>query len=127
MILAGMIRTSETDLICDLAETYGVMDYRALPLHTVAALSAGLHDDSRIKMRITGRQVSTDMIISAAIVDRLSLLVWMQTKDGANNRNRPESILARLTQDRTEHGDIVGFDTVEEFEAERARILGEGG
>jgi len=32
----------------------------------------------------------------AAIVDRLSMLIWMQSEDGRNNTNRPESILADL-------------------------------
>ena len=127
MVLAGMIRASETDLICDLAETYGVMDYKALPLNTLAALSAGLHEDSRIKMRITGRKISTNTILSAAVVDRLSLLVWMKTKDGANNRNRPESILAKLQEQSAEKDDIVSFRTPEEFEAAKARILERGG
>ena len=32
----------------------------------------------------------------AAIVDRLSMLIWMQSEDGRNNTNRPKSILADL-------------------------------
>ena len=127
MILAGMIRASETDLICDLAETYGIMDYKALPLGTVAALSAGLREDSRIKMRISGQKLRTDTALAAAIVDRLSILVWMQTKDGARNRNRPDSILERLTKDPKKRDEIIAFRTPEEFEAAKAKILAERG
>ena len=34
--------------MCDLAETYGVLDMDALPAHLVATLAAGLREDSRI-------------------------------------------------------------------------------
>ncbi|MBO7722484.1 MAG: hypothetical protein J6S27_01735 [Thermoguttaceae bacterium] len=32
-----MVREDETALICDLAETYHILDWRALPLRTAAA------------------------------------------------------------------------------------------
>lgn len=43
-----MIATDEDALICDLAETYHVFDYRGLPLKTAAALASGLRNDARI-------------------------------------------------------------------------------
>lgn len=43
-----MIRLDEDAVICDLAETYGVLNYRELPLQTVATLASGLHADARI-------------------------------------------------------------------------------
>ena len=49
-----MIRLDRDALICDLAETYHIYDMRSLPLQTVATLSAGLRDDSRIKMKAGG-------------------------------------------------------------------------
>jgi len=122
-VLAGMIAASETDLICDLAETYGVMDYKALPLKTVAALSSGLRDNSRSKMRITGRKVETEYMMGAAIIDHLATLIWMQSKDGHKGRNRPESLLNRLIG-QAQRDDIVAFNSVEEFEAARKMILG---
>lgn len=127
MILAGMIRESETDLICDLAETYGVMDYRALPLKTVAALSAGLKEDSRIRMRISGQKAPTEILLAAAMVDRLSDLVWMMTRDGQKGRNRPESILQKLTAGEKKKDDLLAFRTAAEFEKRKAEILAKGG
>jgi len=118
-----MIAASETDLICDLAETYGVFDYKALPLGTVAALSSGLRDDSRIKLRLTGQKIGVRDMILAGIFDRVELLVWMQTKDGQKNRNRPEPMLARL-MGQTKHDDVETFESLEEFEAARWRIIG---
>lgn len=125
MILAGMIRTDETALICDLAETYGVLDWRALPLKTVAALSAGLRDDSRSKMKISGQKIDSETALLAAAVDRLTTLVWFKTKDGVNGRNRPESILSRLMEDeqKPKEKDYKTFRTPEEFEAARRKAL----
>ena len=120
-----MLRTDETALICDLAETYGVLDWKALPLKTVAALSAGLRDNSRIKMKMSGQKIASETALLAAIADRLSMLVWFRTKDGVNNRNRPESILARLIGEDQEQNekDFQVFRTPEEFEEARRRAL----
>ena len=38
--------------ICDLAETYRIFDYRALPVGLLATLSFGLREDSRIKQKM---------------------------------------------------------------------------
>ena len=117
-----MIACDEEALICDLAETYGIFDYKALPLKLVATLSVGLRENSRIKMKLSGVKTTTDMMLLASAVDRLSLLVWAKTEDGQNNVNRPKSILAILTGNK-EESDVVAFETVEEFEAERERIM----
>ena len=117
-----MIACDEEALICDLAETYGIFDYRALPLKLVATLSVGLRENSRIKMKLSGVKTTTDTMLLASAVDRLSMLVWAKTEDGQNNVNRPKSILAILTGNE-EESDVVAFETVEEFEAERERII----
>ncbi len=125
MILAGMLRTDETALICDLAETYGVLDWRALPLKTAAALSAGLRDDSRIKLKLSGQKIDRETVLLAAAVDRLPTLVWFKTKEGVHGRNRPESLVARLMKEETkpEERKYMTFRTPEEFEAFRRKAL----
>ena len=119
MILAGMIRADETALICDLAETYGILDWRALPLKTAAALSSGLRESSRIKMKIAGVQADQETLLLAAAVDRLSLLVWAKTKDGINGRNRPDSIFEKLTgrPEEDKKDETIAFDNGEAFRA----------
>lgn len=117
-----MIALDEDALICDLAETYGIFDYRALPVTLVATLSVGLRENSRIKMKLNETRVSTDTMLLASAVDRLSLLVWAKTEDGQNNVNRPKSILGILTGNE-EETEIISFNTPEEFEAERERVL----
>ena len=124
-----MLHEDETAVICDLAETYHVLDYRVLPLKTVAALASGLRENSRIRMKLSGLRVSTDTMLAAATVDRLSMLVWARTKDGENNRNKPESILDKLTADTTKSDEeYIAFDSPEEYMQARKEILSrEGG
>ena len=75
-----MIAVDENALICDFAETYHVFNYRELPLKTAAILASGLRDESRIKMKMAGAKITPERMLSAAIVDRLGLLIWLQTK-----------------------------------------------
>lgn len=116
-----MINTDEDALICDLAETYHIYDYRSLPIQTVAAFSVGLRTNSRIKVKLSGLPVEPDIFLLASIVDRLSVLVWRQTKDGEKGINAPKMLISELMGDDGE--DIVSFVSGEEFERERARIL----
>ena len=121
-----MIREDETALICDLAETYGVLDWRALPLKTAAALSAGFRDNSRIKMKIAGMNADQETLLLAAAVDRLNLLLWAKTKDGLAGRNAPESIYEKLTSRPEDNKDdeYTVYDSAEAFNAAWARAVG---
>lgn len=117
-----MIATDRDALVCDMAETYGLYDLWSLPVDTVATLACGLRDDSRIKLKLSGLATDTKTILLASAVDRLSILVWAQTEDGQKNRNRPESIVEAITG-QEQAKPVEGFDSVEEFEAARKRIL----
>ena len=64
----------EDELICDFAETYHILDYRSLPPALVAKLAAGLREDSRVKARLSGYQVTLDVILNALTVDYLATL-----------------------------------------------------
>lgn len=118
-----MISLDRTALICDLAETYGIIDYRALPVETLAALSVGLRENSRIKMRLSDTRVQPDILLLAAAVDRLSLLVWSKTKDAEKGKNKPKS-LVEIMNGKEKESNVMSYDTAEEWEAEKARILG---
>lgn len=123
-----MICLDESALICDFAETYHILDYRALPLKLAAVLACGLRDDSRIKMKLAGMKVNPETMLQAAAVDRLSMLVWAKTKDAQKRKNAPKSILAEMLKDRSDPEDEVqGFNSVEEFEEARRKIIEEGG
>ena len=112
-----MIATDKDALICDLAETYGIFDYRGLPVQTLAVLSAGLRDDSRIKLKIAGSQFSLETILMASIADSMNILVWQRSKEGIKGKNPPKSILAALTgMEHIDNSDVEIYESPEAFE-----------
>lgn len=120
-----MINIDEDALICDLAETYHIYNYRLLPCKTVAAFSYGLRNDSRIKMKMSGLSVAPEQMLLAAIVDSTKLLAWLWSEDGGKGRNRPKSILAELLGDEGEEGSSkVFFNSGQEFDDEWRRLTG---
>lgn len=120
-----MIATDEDALICDLAETYQIYDYRRLPLKMVAVFSFGLRENSRIKMKMNDIEVPFETMLLAGIQDKLNVLIWQQTKDGMNGRNYPASMVALLTksQPKSKTSDLVGFESSEDFLKEREKLL----
>ena len=121
MILAAMLRTSEDALICDMAETYHVYNWRALPVQTAAVLAVGLRDDSRVKMMMAGSRHTAKELLLAGIADRLSVLIWQNTEDGRKGRNKPQMIVEQMTQCKTE-SNVVAYNSIEEYEAAREEI-----
>ena len=120
-----MINEDEDALICDLAETYNIYDYRQLPPLKVAVFSLGLRENSRIKMKLSGQTVPLEIMLLAGIADRLSTLVWFQTKDGQKGRNRPQMLTNLLTNTKQENSDVEAFHSGEEFEKARKLLGGE--
>lgn len=118
-----MLAADRCALVCDLAETYGIFDMRALPVELLAALSSGLRENSRIKQKIAGVQGGIDTLLLAAAVDRLSLLVWAQSEAAQEGTGRPNSILAMLTETEQPQSAVQAFDSAEEYEAAKRRIL----
>lgn len=122
-----MFRTDREALICDLAETYGVLDYRVLPAKMLATLATGLREDSRIKMRLSGRNVTREETLLAAAVDRLTNIAWLLGAVCPMRPDPPKSVLkVLLGQEDGATVKKVGFDTPEEYEAEWRRRTGVG-
>ena len=118
-----MIAIDEDALICDLAETYHIYDYKQLPLSLVAVFSVGLRENSRIKTILSEQLYSIETLLLAGMVDRLSLLLWSKTSDGQKGINYPESIYNLLTkQEKTERDELV-FSSSEDFEIQRSLLL----
>lgn len=110
----------EDALICDLAETYGIYNYRSLPASLVATYSVGLREDSRIKRKMRGDRLTYTEALLAMIHDLLANFIWAVYGSG----EAPKSLFDEL------NGTSVkptpknrGFDSPEAFEAERQRIL----
>ncbi len=121
MILASMIELNEDALICDFAETYHIYDYRSLPLRVAATLSAGLRENSRIKLLAANSVVSQDTLLLAMIADRIELFRYSFSD---KNNERPVLLTDKLLgEDKSKQ--TVGFDSPEELNAWLAKIRGE--
>lgn len=119
-----MIQIDEEALICDLAETYHIYDYRQLPPARVAVFAIGLKENSRIKLKLSDQKVSIDTLLLAGIMDRLSVLVWGQTVDGQKGRNKPKMITDSLTKKEKAESDVIVFNSGKDFEKTRQRLIG---
>lgn len=106
-----------------MAETYHVLNWRELPLSTAAVLAIGLHPDSRTFRKLRGEKQTQDMLLKAAILDQLRILTWQNTRDAEKGRNRPESVLKLMTEERKEKQRVTAFRSPEDFERRRLAII----
>lgn len=104
-------------MICDLAETYHILDYTELPPTLVATLVVGLRDDARIKQKISKSRLTVEQSLLALILDGINVLIWQRSKDGAKGRNKPESIFKKLMGlDKKQNDDLMSFATTDDFD-----------
>lgn len=123
-----MVNVDEEALICDLAETYRVFDYKSLPLLTVGIFACGLREDSRIKMKISGTKVPLNDMLLSVIADNTSCIAWLNSSDGYKGINRPNSIVKALSEDESrKENDIRSFRSGEDFTDEWNRLAGGDG
>ena len=104
-----MLNLDKDALLCDLAETYHIYDYKSLPCRMVATFSCGLRGNSRIKMKIAGIEPIPEQMLMAG-------------------KNRPKSLLGMILGDGKEKSkEIQTFDSGEDFDREWARLTGKEG
>lgn len=118
-----MIKADEDALICDLAETYHIYDYRQLPLKMVAVFSVGLRNNSRIKMKMNNQPVELDLLLLAGISDKLGTAMWWQTKDGQKGINKPDSLVEAITNTQPKEKNVIAFSSGEDFTNRRNELL----
>lgn len=118
-----MVKTNENALICDLAETYQIYDYKQLPVTLAAVLACGLKNDSRVKLQMSQSKYTVEQSFLVGILDRLTLLVYAKTKDAQKGKNYPKLLGSSLTEEK----EIVGFTSSKDFEEARNKILKGGG
>lgn len=110
-------------MICDLAETYHVFNYRELPAKLVATLVAGLRADSRTKMEINGAKAPTDTLIMAMVYDKLNQWIWLNSKQGRKGHNPPPSLVEKLVNNEKQ-SKVQAYDSGDEFDLAFKRITG---
>lgn len=104
-------------MVCDLAETYHILDYKELPVSLIATLVVGLDDNARIKRKISKSKLTIDQSLLALIYDGINILIWQKSKDGAKGRNKPESIFKKLMGlDKPQKDELMSFNTSDEFD-----------
>lgn len=123
MSLAGMLALDEDALICDLAETYQVLDMWALPVSLLATLASGLREDSRIKMELNGYEALPMQYVIARIADEISLFRY----SFADTKETPQLITELMKKESTPKAKkLAGFESGEAFMAEwNRRVKGE--
>ena len=109
-------------LLCDLAETYHIYDFRALPLTKIAIFAKGLREESRISMQMSKSKFNVKESLLAGILDRLTLILYSKTKDAEKGRNYPKLLL----DESEKKEELEGFISSEDFERTRRQII-EGG
>ncbi len=117
-----MLVIDEDAVTCDLAETYRIYNYRNYPPTYIATLAAGLRDNARIKLKMNDMAYPLETMLMVSAVDKLSLLLWAKTKDGASGRNRPKMLIDTLLKNTDQ--DLVSFETSEEFEDTWKQLAG---
>lgn len=121
-----MINLDEDALICDLAETYHIFDYMSHSVKLIATLSVGLGENSRIKLQMANSPADTKTLLLAVIADRIEAFHYGFTEDASKGKNKPVSIVDAICGNaEKKNSGVVGFNSVEEFEAALAKFKGE--
>lgn len=114
IFLADILNDSEDLVICDLAETYGILDYTKIRPDTLATLVLGLGYDSRVKRKLRDDPLTYNQALLALIFDALRTIAFNQGhKKGAK---KPESLFKHLTEKKEEKEELMKFETPEDYE-----------
>lgn len=120
------MKRHEADMICDLAEYYGIYDYKRVPTRLLGTLLVGLRDDSRIMQAYTGARASKETILLAAALDTLKLLLWSRTEDASKGKNKPSPVApyyAGFEEPQKKRTDIHAFGSLDDFYKARAEAI----
>lgn len=116
-----MIAMDENALICDLAETYQIYDYKRVPGRLLGILAAGLGENTRIGKKINGVRGTVTEVLLAQILDGVRWLCWAQTEDGRKGRHQPKSVASEffVSEDKEKTKTV----TIDSFEKIREKIM----
>lgn len=117
-----MLSMDKNAVICDLAETYNIYDYKRVPGRLLGILVAGLGENTRIGKRINGVRGTVSEVLLAQILDGIRFLCWAKTEDGQKGKHRPKSVASEffVSEDK-EKTKAVSIDN---FEKIREKIIG---
>ena len=98
------------------------MNREDLPVSKLAGLCAGLPEESRVKMKVSGQKLTLEQFLIASCLDALRAIIW---QNGGGKGKKPESIVEILMKPREEEKTLA-FDDAEAFEAVYRAIHAKG-
>lgn len=114
-----MVSVDRDALLCDVAETYNIYDFRAVPVATLATLCVGLRDDSRIKMRMNGMNYISHGLLLASIADALNLIRYGL----AGKTEKPSLYTDIMVAKKYRQDEYARFSDGEAFERAKQKII----
>lgn len=118
-----MRAVDEAALFCDFAEYYHIYDWNQFTLKQQAMLACGLPEDSRIIRKISNQKIPLETTLLLVIVDSVRELEYLYTSAHSKKKvKKPDSLLAAIQKDKK--NDVMAYETSDDFEAARARIIG---
>ena len=121
-----MLGLDRDALICDLAETYGVLNYKELPIDTLATLCSGLHEDSRIRMRMMDCKEVAPSFALIRIADTLTVVKYMLESLASKDKPSLPMLYQDIMTGKHTPKEQTGFSSIQEFEEARKRIIDNG-
>lgn len=123
MTLSAIIQVAKNELVCDLAQVYGIFDYKNMPARLIATLAIGLEENSRVMKKLAGQTYNLQEMLLATIADRLSLLIYMQRGD--KRAPKPELLTEILAGNKhsKKKTEVTAYLSPDEFEAAKRKIL----
>ena len=112
-----MLDVDQDALICDMAETYHVLDIWALPVDLLAVLASGLRENSRIKMKISGMNYIPAEIVLPHIADVLTMVFL-------DDAGQKPTLFTEILTGKVKENEAKSFRSGEEFTAEWRRLTG---
>lgn len=120
MTLAAMVSKYEDEFICDMAETYHVFDYEALPVDLLVVLACGLRDNSRTKLKISGvKHIPLELVIPQ-IFDQILLL-----RCGLSGQKKAPPLMTEFMTQEDKPNETVSFESGSDFMDQWNRLAGD--
>ena len=110
-----MVKNYPDELTCDMAETYGIFDFKRVPARLLATLAVGLRDDSRVKHAKSKTDYPDETILLAIIADCLRWIQWSKTEDAEQGKNCPERILDYYLPKEEQEPEYESFESPDDF------------
>lgn len=105
---------AEDEMVCDLAETYNILDFERLPVERVAVFVYGLRDTARIWQKLGHNNF--DREIQVLIYDKLAWLAWSRSRAAEEGGAAPEPLYNKIYgKQKNNPEEAVKFDSPQDF------------